>query len=321
MSTIVIEGAITTIGPLSIRMPDSNDCGGFPVMSRGLDADGNLLKTGYLPATTLRGFLRRAIVTRDMRRAADAGKPYDLKRAYSELIGQDADSEKPTGDIDLLKIRESREESPVLDLFGSGLGIASRLRVSHFLPSDNVRPEQFHGVRKDLGDTDGVLDLLAEGDAGKYYGREHTNRQRAAAEQASQRIRQKIAAARKKKEDLKDLQDELEEMTKLVEKYKKEMGNMQVSSRTIIDYYALPSGIRLDGRIVILNAKERDLGMIEYGLDCLSRSPVLGAQSARGCGEISGVFDVRVEGELRKRITTGGYSASTIDNFALESGN
>ena len=118
MGNIIINGTITTVSPLSICMPDPQpEFGGFPIMARGVDEDGNKLQTGYLPATTVRGFIRRAIVTADMRQAAEDGKPYDLPRAYDELVGQNADSEKQAGETDLLAIKETRENSPVLDLF------------------------------------------------------------------------------------------------------------------------------------------------------------------------------------------------------------
>ena len=319
MGHVVIEGTITTVGPLSIRMPDADEHGGFPVMSRGVDDEGQPMKTGYLPATTLRGFLRRAVVTRnmreakdnegvwgvlrqlgivvtrDMREAKDNGKPYSLQKAYAELIGQDAESEQQAGEIDLLAIKKMRDESPVIDLFGSGLSVASRLRVGHFVPERNVLPESYPGVRKDLGDTEGVVELLSASDAERYHGREEANNRRAGAEKVVKTIEGKIRKAGSKDESVEALRRELEEAEKVLEKHKEEMGAMQVSSRTLVSHTALPAGLDLRGRIVILNAKERDREMIEFGLDCLSRSPVLGAQSARGCGEISGIFKVMIE--------------------------
>ena len=317
MPHIVIEGALTTVGPLSIAMPEVEEYGGFPVMSRGVDEDGNPRKTGYLPATTLRGFLRRAVVTRDMRKAKERGKPYTLQRAYSELIGQDSASEKQAGEIDLVEIRKAREGSPVIDLFGSGLGVASRLRVGHFLPREkNVLPEPYPGVRKDLGDTDGVLDLLGDEDAAGYLGRSDANSRRAAAESVVRALAGKIRAARRRNEKTEELEAELVEAKELVERHKQEMGDMQVSSRTLAaGYWALPAGLELIGRIVVMDARERDLEMIEYGFDRLSRSPVLGAQSARGCGEIAGVFKVLVEGGEKKRVKIGGYAPSKVDVF------
>ena len=315
MGDIIINGTISTVGLLSISMPDVNDYDGFPVMSRGIDADGKPLKTGYLPATTVRGFLRRAVVMRDMREAAAAKSPYSLPKAYSELIGQDAASEKQAGDIDLLAIKKARDESPVIDLFGSGLGVAGRLRVGHFLPSLNVLPEEYTGVRKDLGDTEGAVELLSEADATAYYGREVSNNRRAQAEANVTSLRRQIRTTEKKGDNADELKVQLEEAEKIAGKYKKDMGDMQVSSRTIVSHHALPAGIDLQGRIVIVNAKDRDLDLIEFGLGCLSQSPVLGAQSARGCGEITGSFDVSIGGEIKKKITIGGYAPAKTDVF------
>ena len=110
-------------------------------------------------------------------------------------------------------------------------------------------------------------------------------------------IKRKIREGDKKGEDISDLKLQLKEAESLFAKYKEQMGDMQVSSRTIVGYWALPAGLDLHGSIVVLNPKDRDLDMLEYSLDCLSRAPVLGAHSARGCGEISGVFDVIDEGK------------------------
>ena len=323
MGDVVIEGIITTVGPLSIKMPDADkmpaadvEHDGFPMMSRGVDEDGAPRKTGYLPATTLRGFLRRAVVTRDMRKAKEAGEPYSLQRAYAELIGQDAESEKQAGEIDLLAIKRARDGSPVIDLFGSGLSVASRLRVGHFVPRANVEPDHYPGVRKDLGDTEGVVALLGEADAERYHGRAEANNRRVEAEKVVKTIRDKIRKAERKNESVEALRKELEEAEKVLERHEKEMGDMRNSSRTLAaGYTALPADLDLHGRIVILNAKDRDMEMIEHGLDCLSRSPVLGAQSARGCGEISGIFKVLIDGEEKKRIAIGGYTPSKVDVF------
>lgn len=314
MSNIIINGTITTVGPLSIAMPEGRDFEGFPVMGRGVDGDGKPEMTGYLPSTTVRGFLRRAVVTDLMQKASDGGNPYTLQKAYSELIGQDAESEQQAGDIDLLEIQKTRDASPVLDLFGSGLGIASRLRVGHFLPEKNILPSEFHLARKDLGQTDGVVEAMGADDQKAYYGRNESNRARSQAEAVLSTLKRKKRQL-KEDEDPADIDAQIAEAEKLVEKREKEMGGMEVSSKAIFSHFALPAGLPLNGRMVILKAKERDLEMIEFGLDQLSQNPVLGAQSARGCGEISGSFDVLSDGALKKKITIGGYEPAKIDEF------
>ena len=210
MKTIVINASIATVGPLSIAMPvaegvQANRFNNFPIVTRGLDDDGNKQQTAYLPATTVRGFLRRAIVTHQMAQAAAAGKHYTLQKAYADLIGQDAASESKD-DIDLLKLRQTREDNPVLDLFGSGLGIKSRLLVSHFMPTHNVLPEVFTGVRKDLEDTDGVLDSLSAADRDLYLGRSEANSRRASALNVVKGLERKLRQARKAGEDTSELE-------------------------------------------------------------------------------------------------------------------
>lgn len=320
MKTIVINATLTTVGPLSITLPVGegqigNKYNNFPIVSRGLDEDGNKRQTGYLPATTLRGFLRRAIVTHQMQQAASAGHPYTLQKAYADLIGQDAASESKEN-LDLLKLRQMRDDNPVLDLFGAGLGIKSRLLVSHFMPTHNVLPEIITGVRKDLEDTEGVLDLLTESDRNAYLGRSDANSKRAAALNIVKGLEARIRKAKKAGEDLAELEAALKEAQAIVDRYVADMGEMTNSSRTLISHFALPAGIDLRGRLVVERARERDLPMIELALDTLSRRPILGAQIARGCGEIAGIFDVLIDGVLARKIAVGGWQAAVITEFS-----
>ena len=98
-NVVIIKAKIRTEAPLSIKMPVAegareNEFENFPVMTRGVDAEGKPLRTGFLPATTLRGHLRRSITIRSMQKAEDEGKPYKLPQVYTEMIGQDAASEQ-----------------------------------------------------------------------------------------------------------------------------------------------------------------------------------------------------------------------------------
>lgn len=320
MSDIVINCTITTVGPLSISTPVAegalpNRYKNFPVITRGLDAEGRPLQTGYLPATTLRGFLRRAIVTDAMARAAANGTHYTLQRAYADLIGQDAESEKSEG-IDLLKLRQIRDGNPVLDLFGSGIGIKSRLLVSHFMPPVSVLPEVITGVRKDLEDTDGVIDMLTTSDRETYLGRNDANSRRAAAGAVVKQLEAKLRKARKAKADLSDLEAAMVVAKAKVDGFAAEMGDMTNSSRMPTSYWALPPGLELKGRMIIQQQRDRDVDMMTFALDALSRRPVLGAQSARGCGEIAGVFDFMQSGVLTKRVTVGGWAPAVTMDFA-----
>lgn len=328
--SIIINSTITAVGPLSIRMPvaqggTENRFGNFPLFTVGTrqmqGKDGQSYsareQTGYLPSTTIRGFLRRAIVTDAMASAAAQGKRYTLQRAYADLLGQDAASEKP-GKIDLLATRQLRDENAVLDLFGCGISMSSRLLVSHFLPSAGpVLPEFVGVVRKDLGDTDGAIDALAPADREAYYSRGDSNSRRAAAAGLVADLRRKLKSASRKGEDLKNLETQLKEAEGLVGKFEAGMGDMQNSSRTLVGYYALPPGTALSGKIIVERPRDRDLPMIELALDALSHRPLLGAQVARGCGEIVGSFEVMQGGVLLEKIGIGGFAPATVLDFSI----
>ena len=311
-NVVIIKAKIRTEAPLSIKMPVAegareNEFENFPVMTRGVDAEGRPLRTGFLPATTLRGHLRRSITIRSMQKAADEGKPYKLPQVYTEMIGQDAASEQQSDEIDLLALKAAREASPILDLFGSGLGIKSRLKVSHFVPEMNVLPEVFTGVRKDLDDTEDALDLVDENERLTFLGRSKSNKGRANALSLQKQLERKVKQAERKA---------LEIAKAEVGKFKAEMGDMQVSTRTIVQHYALPAGIDLHGKLVIDKATETDIELIEHGLKQLSLMSYLGAHSARGCGDISGVFDFYdTDGKQLKSIAIGGWTHAKITNF------
>ena len=199
-NVVIIKAKIRTEAPLSIKMPVAegareNEFENFPVMTRGVDAEGRPLRTGFLPATTLRGHLRRSITIRSMQKAANEGKPYKLPQVYTEMIGQDAASEQQSDEIDLLALKAAREASPILDLFGSGLGIKSRLKVSHFVPEMNVLPEVFTGVRKDLDDTEDALDLVDENEKLAFLGRSESNNRRANALSLQKQLERKVKQA------------------------------------------------------------------------------------------------------------------------------
>ncbi len=85
MTILIAEVAITLNAPLSIAMPVAefttrNEWHNFPVMPVAFDDEGAPKNSGFLPATTLRGALRRNMVLPQMEAAAKAGDPYRLER-------------------------------------------------------------------------------------------------------------------------------------------------------------------------------------------------------------------------------------------------
>ena len=318
MVNAIFKMTLITEQPMSITLPvaegtRANQFENSPVMTRGVDEEGKSQKTCYIPATTFRGMLRRNAVIPKMEARAKANNPYKLPEAYADLIGQDPESEQQANEIDLIALKKQRESNSIIDLFGLGLGVQSRLKVSHFLPSTNILPEVFTTARKDIGDHDDgkLLDLLHPDELSTYHQRATANSNKSRAETLLRSLKKQ----NKKEGASKDLEAQIEETEKKIKEYTDQMGGMENSSRAIFGFYAMPQGIEWSGRLVITDFQDRDMDMICNALDRFSHYPMLGAQHARGCGEISGQADVSVDGKLVKKISFGGFEAAKIDDF------
>tara|TARA_R110000744_G_scaffold43338_3_gene97289 strand:- start:106 stop:1074 length:969 start_codon:yes stop_codon:yes gene_type:complete len=318
MATRIINVTLKTEGPLSISLPvaeytQPNKWHNAPVMTLGLNSEGEPRETAFIPATTIRGMLRRNVALPVMEKRAADGNPSTLHQAYADLIGQDAGSEKQPDEIDPIAIRKLRQENPIVDLFGSGLGVKSRLKVSHFMAEHHVLPSVFTGVRKDLGDNDdgAVLDLLSSKDREEYLARTNANSKRAQADALLQNLIRK----KRQGKDGPDIEAEIEAATSKVEAYEAIMGDMKNSSRTLLSYFALPAGVEWTGRLIIDRATPADIDALEGAFDRFSNYPMLGGQQARGCGELSGKAEIRKGNSLEKIISFGGFTPARIDSL------
>jgi CRISPR type IV-associated protein Csf2 len=305
MSNLVINIEAHTLGPVSIVAPpaEGSKVTGHPTMPRG-DSE-----TAYIPASTLRGRLRRGVVMPMAKADADAGKPWRLPRIYALLIGQDTESEKKAETVDLKAIAAQRLAEPVLDLFGVGLTLAGRLVVSHLLPVENVAPIIITGTRRDLDDDESLVEMMTPEDRAAFEGRGAANTQRVSHASSVKALESKRRAAIKKdaKADTSEL-DTAIEVAKVAEAAAEAaMGEMKNSTRTLIQHSAMPAGVDLRGRIVVRNEREGDLEMLLGAFDELSRMPILGGHSARGCGEVSMVLKILRDGEPVMTAEVGGF--------------
>lgn len=310
MSKIIIDATLTTVQPVSIKLPDQD---GHPKMTRGVDSDGQPKKTAYIPATTMRGKLRRLAVQPLMEAAQQAGKPWTLHQVYEAMLGQDAASEA-SEEIDLVALKKRRADNHIVDLFGAGLGVKSRLSVGHFVPVVDVQPESFAGVRKDLDSDTDVLDLMDPAEVDKFVGRNTNNSKRSAAEAVVTDLGRKIRKAEKAGQDATALKAALALAETNRDALVAAMGDMKNSTKTLTSYEAMPSGIELKSRIIIDKATAKDMATLTAALDLFSRTPVLGGQTARGCGEVSGRFEMTdQDGALLGVITVGGYAPAKVN--------
>lgn len=309
MSKIIIDATLTTVQPVSIKLPDQE---GYPQLTRGVDSEGAPKKTAYIPATTIRGKLRRLAVQPLMEAAKAANNPWTLHQVYEAMLGQDAASEG-SEEIDLLALKKRRAENHIVDLFGAGLGVKSRISVGHFVPVVNVAPERFAGVRKDLDSDLDVLELMDDAEVHKFVSRNTTNSNRAEADALVKKTLTQIRKAEKAGQDVSDLKLALELAQTKRDALVADMGDMKNSTKTLTSYEAMPSGIELKSRIVIDKATAKDMRTLVTALDLFSRTPVIGGQTARGCGEVSGNFQLfDQDGGVLGVVAIGGFAPAAV---------
>jgi len=310
MNKIIINATLTTVQPVSIKLPDQD---GHPRMTRGVDSDGQPKKTAYIPATTMRGKLRRLAVQPLMEAAAAAGKPWTLHQVYESMLGQDAASEA-NEEIDLVALKKRRLDNHIVDLFGAGLGVKSRLSVGHFMPVVDVAPEAFAGVRKDLDSDTDVLELMDPEEVSRFVDRNTNNSKRSAAEALVKKMATQVRKAEKAGQDVTELKAALALTEAQRDALVAAMGDMKNSTKTLTSYEAMPAGIELKSRIIIDKATSKDMNTLMAALDLFSRSPVLGGQTARGCGEVAGRFEMSdQDGTLLGVVSVGGYAPSQVN--------
>lgn len=285
---IDIQATLKAVQPLSFSLPDV----GFPVMVR-MTATGEE-KTTYIPATTIRGRLRRCAWNEVAEALAAKSKPASLDAFYMTAIGQTRESEQEQEKIELLEIEKAHAVNPIASLFGSGLGLASKLQVSMAVPLEPVLPQEMHGVRKDISSEE--LGALEPGATGDWVERATANTARSKASGKAEKLAKDIYKEKRKGGDVEKvaaLEKQLEEVRAKEATAIEEAGS-KVSTLMPISYQAAPAGTEYQLTMRARRVTLTEAGVLFRALDRFSLNPLLGAQTARGCGEVAMRGKVRV---------------------------
>lgn len=305
----IILGTVTlnTVNPVSFT---HHGVKGLPMMARGVDGEGKHLRTVYLPAAQFRGRLRHEAA---MAQLLHEGK-VKLETAYMTALGQDLRPEEDE-EPELVRLAEQealRDGQPLLDLFGTWK-LNSRLMVSHLLPDRNVGVDTFSFIRRDLDTNQDLMDLLDGDEQDRFYDRQAKQSLASKSGTAIKATKRELGAARKAKNTA--AIDELEAKLADLEGLKKDQKGEDESDNTkhLVAVEAIPAGVTLTGKMVIQRAKPRDLGILIDALGRVSLKPVLGAHTARGCGEVNGTVSfANADGEVLVLVSFGGYKAADV---------
>lgn len=306
---VIIDVVITTLQPFTYTTHSAKDEEQLVTLRVDPEDENAPRETVHIPGRQLRGVLRKEGAMALMRTVPQKAK---LGEAYLLALGQaiGGDSEAATSGVtNLSEQKVFREASPFLDLFGTWK-LKSKLSVSDLTPvGANVKPFIVRGLRRDLDSDPSLVDHLAEGEIDELYARkERQDRASALGRQLNAANRRKNRAERDKEPA--EVIQELAELIARLEAEKEAVKGDDKSSNTahLLSYPAIPSGLALAGRMVLDRPTTFDLNALMAGFDGLSQKPVMGAQAARGCGEIKGTATFRTtSGEILARVTFGGF--------------
>jgi CRISPR/Cas system CSM-associated protein Csm3 (group 7 of RAMP superfamily) len=279
---IVAQISLHSVQPLTFT---HHSVDGLPLLARGIDQEGRHLRTVYIPAAQFRGRVRHEAALSQMR--SESGK-VKLEEAYMLALGQDlrpAEDDAP----EQVRLKEQiavRKENPLLDLFGTWK-LASRLYVSHFMPEVNVLPAKISHIRRDLDTNEDMMDALGSDEQDRMYDRQSKQGMASQVGQLIKLATRELMAAKKAKDVTKV--DEIEAKILELKELKKTQKGDDDSENTkhLVELEFIPAGITLNGKLTVNSAIPNDLRVLVDALVGFGEKPYLGAQRARGCGEVA----------------------------------
>lgn len=305
MTTFTLTGQLIAEQPLATASKDLIDREGkdkqptpIPTLQT---ATGRAM---YFPSTGLRGKLRRCAVE-VIRTAVIANtgnsKPFTLDQHYLLTLG----GVKGKGEQEKVSVTEEAEwltKNPVLAVFGAGdagfLGfVRGRLSVGNAFCQAGLDPAIFSGARTDEFTRDRAqAGYLTDGDQEMLVSRSIGNRQRSLLEAEIKTAEGDLRKARK----LNDvdtaalLEQRIDALRIQVEKVKSDSGAEDVSvGMPLAGFKAIPLGARMEHRMALNNATQRDLGLLLATLHQFGLNPIVGGHVSLGCGLVSGEWEVR----------------------------
>lgn len=287
MRTIKFIGNIKTVSPVTVTLPNVT---GIPRNSHG---------AYYIPASSIRGFLRSTASTAIAMLLQKENKVLSVDQHYMNFSGVDTGRKvKLGGGYERIgKNLDIREKNPQISNFGH-FGIAGKLKVGNAYCDSNIDPitvygngsrnHPFNRSPAAIGFVDpSELDYLKsvmDADA------------QTALETADLKAKKKQLQAQAKKmtgDDKKAIFKEIEDIEQIIKDTKEtRVGTTESILRPLDGFTAIDVGHTLQHRMILNNPTDQDL---QYLLWILSKASInfnLGGHQNLGCGEVHAEWDI-----------------------------
>lgn len=302
MTTInlTLTGTLTLEAPVAIALPATKGVrlaadDPTPVPTTVVyDPEAGYADTAYVPASSLRGRLRRAGHDALAHRLAAMGvAPLDLRSFYMLRIGGMKSKGKTAKALEVTREAQLRATNPFISVFGAADAgpvtfLAGRLAVSHALPAAPLSPDQcpvFNGVRTDdvLRDPAAAADQLPP-DALDEWQKIFASAQETSATKARQRALKSAAGKAKGVGDAQALAEARAELADIETQLASSKGSIL---QPLAGYRALPQGAVLGVTLALRNATLAEVGVLLNALDAFAVDPYIGGHRHHGCGQVA----------------------------------
>lgn len=287
MKNIQLVGKATTVTPFNVTRPNLK---GLPTNSHGV---------AYIPATTLRGWLRNG-----------------LAYALAELLSRESNKFLTVDEINILangvdtgrKLKEEglasvkvgvnqklREANPFISLFGHWK-LAGKLAMGSATPKTNAVIQYGVGSRSNaLGRNQDMQKFVAESEL-DYLQDILTADAKAVAASADYKGEKDALVKELKKADTSrkaEINERLNEIDEALSYVKDErVGAKETVQRTIDGFEAIDAGVECDHFMSIANPSDQEVTALLWLLRKMSFNPVIGGKRHLGCGRIKFQWDV-----------------------------
>lgn len=320
MKTIILEGTLTAIEPLTVVVKDSiNDS----KTGHRLPRNGGLNADPYFPATSIRGALRHATHRHVVSCLKKSNAEYTFDLSDHFLLAQGVDiADKLKNDDQIDGAKAQRLKNPMLSLFGHWQ-LRGRVSIGSAFPKTKDATSLFGGGFRTImfERTPELLDELEPSEQDRFS---DIIKEQASAGVDIAEINDQIKATKKllktasneEKPSIFETLNRLEDAKKHRKAEKKEA--KESIRRPVDSYEAFNAGTEFTHRISIENTSDVEFGLFLSGLADFARHPRLGGHSAHNCGLVSGSYVVKSwpEDELKPSIL--GRISFHQDGFDVE---
>lgn len=305
MYLLKLTGHITAESPIAITLPggpkrSAKDATPVPTTTI-MDEQGGVYESAYIPASSIRGRLRRCAhdalnerFNRMNREALDLRSFYMLRIGGTKSRGSDGTAINVSQEVAL------RDRNPFLSLFGAAdtgdtTFLAGRLEVDHGIPVKALPPEHcpvFSGLRTDDMLRDPAASLKALPDGSYEAWREmFTSIQENSV--AKKKLKEADIARRKARNEgnaskVAELDAEIAAINEQL------MAGMNSINQPLAGYQAIPKGAVLAQSLSILRPTLAEIGVLFDALEFFSLDPRIGGHRHHGCGRVSMTYTVTV---------------------------